>query len=221
MIAVIFIVHVYETVFLVKDSESEMVRSAQLERARIESELEALKNQIDPHFIFNSLNTLSHLIEERPQKARQFNDSLADMYRYILQNKKRELVFLKEEMGFVYDYYSMLKIRYENAIHLEINVPDEIRDQYLIPPISLQMLIENAIKHNEFSDKYPITITVDFESNYLRVSNHVRKKELRKSSSRIGLQNLDERYKLSTGFPIQINSTADEFSVRVPILKME
>ncbi|MBO9634454.1 MAG: histidine kinase, partial [Chitinophagaceae bacterium] len=87
MISVLFIVHVYETVFLVKESESEMVKNAQLEQAKAEAELEALRNQIDPHFIFNSLNTLSHLIEEKPQKARQFNDNLADVYRYILQSK--------------------------------------------------------------------------------------------------------------------------------------
>ena len=87
LVAVIFITHVYETVFLVKETESEMIRNEQLERAKAEAELEALKNQIDPHFIFNSLNTLSHLIEARPVKAKQFNDNLADVYRYILQNK--------------------------------------------------------------------------------------------------------------------------------------
>src|SRR3990170_3255183 len=101
LICVVFIVHVYETVFLVRDSESEMLKNEQLERARAEAALEALKNQIDPHFIFNSLNTLSHLIEENPAKARQFNDNLADVYRYILQNKGSHLVLLGDEVGFV------------------------------------------------------------------------------------------------------------------------
>ena len=95
LIAVLFITHVYETVFLVKETESEMIKNEQLERIRAEAELEALKNQIDPHFIFNSLNTLSHLIEEKPAKAKLFNDNLADVYRYILQNKARGLVLLK------------------------------------------------------------------------------------------------------------------------------
>lgn len=106
MVCVVFIVHVYETFFLVKESENEMLKNAQLARSKVEAELEALKNQIDPHFIFNSLNTLSHLIEEKPQKARQFNDNLADVYRYILQNKRRELVLLREEMQFLTDYFS-------------------------------------------------------------------------------------------------------------------
>src|SRR5580692_2963249 len=97
MICVIFITHVYETVFLVKDSESEMLRNAQLERLRAQAELQALKNQIDPHFMFNSLNTLTWLIEEAPAKAKAFNAHLADVYRYILQNKTRELVLLDEE----------------------------------------------------------------------------------------------------------------------------
>ena len=116
MICVIFITHVYETVFLVKESESGMLRAEQLERARAEAELEALKNQIDPHFIFNSLNTLSFLIEEKPAKAKLFNDNLADVYRYILQNKARDLVLLQEEIIFLKDYFSLLKIRFEDAV---------------------------------------------------------------------------------------------------------
>ncbi|HUP11566.1 MAG TPA: histidine kinase, partial [Niastella sp.] len=95
MICVLFITHIYETVFLVREAENEKLKKEQLERARAEAELEALKNQIDPHFIFNSLNALSHLIEKEPAKAKQFNDNLADVYRYILQNKARELVLLR------------------------------------------------------------------------------------------------------------------------------
>src|SRR6185436_2997695 len=122
MICVIFITHVYETVFLVKESESEMLRSEQLERARAEAALEALKNQIDPHFIFNSLNTLSHLIENSPAKARQFNDSMADVYRYILQNKGRDLVQLGEEVNFLNSYFSLLKIRFDRMIQFKQTV---------------------------------------------------------------------------------------------------
>ena len=123
-----------------------------MERAKAEAELEALKNQIDPHFIFNSLNTLSHLIEEKPVKAKQFNDNLADVYRYILQNKARDLVLLREEMVFLENYFSLLKIRFEKAVQMKIIVDESEMDQYLVPPISLQILAENAIKHNEFSD---------------------------------------------------------------------
>jgi sensor histidine kinase YesM len=220
MICVVFITHVYETVFLVKDSESEMVKNAQLEKARAQAELEALKNQIDPHFIFNSLNTLSHLIEERPAKARQFNDNLADVYRYILQNKSRDLVLLREEMIFIKGYFSLLTIRFENAVKLNLNVGDDLFDKYLIPPISLQVLLENAIKHNEFSEAIPLIITISATDDTLMVHNSTNKKTLRKGSSKIGLQNLNERYKLTTDQAIVVQEDSRDFVVTLPILKI-
>lgn len=218
MICVVFITHVYETVFLVRDSETEMVRNAQLERARVQAELEALKNQIDPHFIFNSLNTLSHLIEERPLKAKQFNDHLADVYRYILQNKSRDLVFLREEMMFISGYFSLLKIRFEDAVRLNIMVPEELFEKFFIPPISLQILVENAIKHNEFSDEAPLIVTISVHAQELVVHNPGVKKASRKPSSKIGLQNLNERYRLTTGKSIVVEESVGEFIVRLPIL---
>ena len=219
MICVIFITHVYETAFLVIESESEIVRNEQLERAKAEAELEALKNQIDPHFIFNSLNTLSHLIEEKPLKARQFNDSLADVYRYILHNKGRELVLLQEEIGFLTDYFSLLKIRFENAVQLKILFGEDVYQQYLIPPISLQVLAENAIKHNEFSDVQPLVISISLQNDSLIIHNERRKKELRKESSKIGLQNLQERYRLTAGMEIRIEDDEKNFTVILPLLQ--
>jgi len=221
MVCVVFITHVYETVFLVREAESEKVKKEQLERARVEAELEALKSQIDPHFIFNSLNTLSHLIEETPAKAKLFNDSLAHVYRYILQNKGRELVLLREEMAFLQDYFSLLRIRFGPAIQLDMEVEKSLFDHYLIPPISLQILVENAIKHNEFSDMEPLLITISMnELNELIIHNMVRKKLLRKGSSRIGLNNLSERYKLTTNKEITVRQEADEFAVSLPVLEI-
>jgi sensor histidine kinase YesM len=220
MICVLFITHTYETVFLVQEAENEKLKKEQLERARAEAELEALKNQIDPHFIFNSLNTLSHLIEKDPSKARQFNDNLADVYRYILQNKARELVLLHEEMLFLTDYFSLLKIRFEQAVQLQNHVDPALYDQYLIPPISLQLLVENAIKHNEFSDAVPLVIDIDMQNDELIIHNQVRKKILRKASSRIGLHNLGERYKLTTSKEIRVTGSASDFTVSLPVLKI-
>jgi sensor histidine kinase YesM len=220
MICVLFITHIYETVFLVREAESEKLKKEQLERARAEAELEALKNQIDPHFIFNSLNTLSHLIEKDAAKAKQFNDNLADVYRYILQNKARELVLLHEELLFLNDYFSLLKIRFEQAVQLQIYIDPVAHDLYLIPPISLQILVENAIKHNEFSDAIPLVITIDMQNDELIIHNLVRKKVLRKASSRIGLHNLGERYKLTTSKEISISESVSEFTVTLPILKI-
>jgi sensor histidine kinase YesM len=220
LVAVIFITHVYETVFLVKESESEMIRNEQLERAKAEAELQALKNQIDPHFIFNSLNTLSHLIEEKPAKAKQFNDNLADVYRYILQNKARDLVLLREEMEFLENYFSLLKIRFDKAVQLKITIGEEAMDQYLVPPISLQILAENAIKHNEFSEATPLLLEIQMKNEELIVHNKLRKKIVRKASSKIGLQNLRERYKLTTGKEIVIKEEENDFTVNLPVLKI-
>lgn len=221
MVCVVFITHVYETVFLVREAETEKVKKEQLERARAEAELEALKSQIDPHFIFNSLNTLSHLIEETPLKAKLFNDSLADVYRYILQNKGRELVLLREEINFLHDYFSLLRIRFGHAIQLQVEVDDHLFDQYLIPPISLQILVENAIKHNEFSDAEPLLITISMNAaNELIIHNMARKKIVRKTSSRIGLNNLSERYKLTTDKEITVREEAEEFAVSLPVLEI-
>ncbi len=160
MICVIFITHVYETVFLVKQSESEMQKNVLLQKAREQAALEALKNQVDPHFIFNSLNTLSFLIEDDPLKARQFNENMADAFRYIIQNKKRDLVFLREEIVFLKDYFSLLSIRFDDALQLNLSIDSALFDEWLVPPISLQVLVENAIKHNEFSNENPLIIDV-------------------------------------------------------------
>jgi sensor histidine kinase YesM len=219
-VAVIFITHVYETVFLVKESESEMIRNEQLERARAEAELEALKNQIDPHFIFNSLNTLSYLIEDKPAKAKQFNDNLADVYRYILQNKARGLVLLREEIDFLQSYFLLLRIRFEGAVQLKLTITEEEMEQYLIPPISLQVLAENAIKHNEFSESTPLLFEIELVNEELVVHNGVRKKTLRKASSKIGLHNLQERYKLTTNKEIVVKEEEKDFTVRLPVLKI-
>lgn len=221
MICVLFITHVYETVFLVKDSESEMVKNEQLERAKAEAELQALKNQIDPHFMFNSLNTISYLIDENPSHAKQFNEHLADVYRYILQSKSRDLVMVQEEVLFLEDYFSLQKIRYGNSVLLEITIPEEVFKQYMMPPISLQILAENAFKHNEFNFQGPLEIRTFYKDAQIIVENKMIKKDTGKKSSNIGLSNLQERYRLTTGKSITITETEKTFSVSLPLLKID
>ena len=163
---------------------------------------------------------MSHLIESNSAKAKQFNDNLADVYRYILQNKARDLVLLGEELQFLQSYFLLLQIRFEKAVQLNINIRPEALDRYLIPPISLQVLAENAIKHNEFSEADPLLIGVDMQNDELIVHNHIHKKVLRKASSKIGLQNLSERYKLTTNKEIVITEEDKDFTVSLPILKI-
>jgi uncharacterized membrane protein (DUF485 family) len=201
MICVVFITHVYETVFLVKDSESEMLRNA-----------------IDPHFIFNSLNTLTWLIEEAPAKAKVFNEHLADVYRYILNNRSREMVMLGEEMRFLDDYFSLLRIRYGEAVRLRVEVSPELFDQYMVLPVSLQVLAENVVKHNEFSVRDPLEINISLDGSRLRVLNRLSKKEVVRTSSGVGLANLRERCKVAMGVRLEVAETSGKFAVYLPIL---
>jgi len=221
VVCVVFITHTYETVFLIRSWGSDRTRSESLEQARIKAELEALKNQVDPHFIFNSLNTLSHLIESDPAKAKRFNEHLADVYRYILLNKERDLVLLREELAFVNHYFSLLQIRFSEALNLHVDLDGAAAERYLLPPISLQVLIENAVKHNEFSDARPIDIILRKEDETMVVSNSVRHRKGTGSSSRVGLKNLNERYRGVTGMGIDIRNGGETFEVRLPLLKLE
>jgi len=219
LVCVLFVVHVYETVFLVKEAESEKLARANEEKVRAKAELEALKSQIDPHFMFNSLNTLSHFIEHNPGKAKEFNDHLAEVYRYLLQNKQRELIPLDEEIQFVRNYFELLTIRYEQAIQLDIDFPQYDPADYLLPPISIQLLIENAVKHNDFSDEKPLRIAINFNKEELQITNQYRPKQFVRNSSRIGLQNLDERYRITVGKPIHWFVSKDLFWVSLPLIK--
>jgi LytS/YehU family sensor histidine kinase len=178
-----------------------------------------LKNQIDPHFIFNSLNTLSFLITRDPQNARLYNDTLAKVYRYILSNKEKDLVLLKEEVEFISNYFYLLKIRFGEAISMVIEITDLSSEDFLIPPISMQALVENAIKHNEFNEKTPLVINVSVSSNYAVVKNIINLRTYTVPSSRIGLGNLDNRYKLITKRNIIIENNFKTFTVKLPIIK--
>jgi LytS/YehU family sensor histidine kinase len=225
MICVIFITHVYETVFLVRESESEMLKNARLERAKAQAELQALKGQIDPHFMFNSLNTLTWLIEEAPAKAKIFNEHLADVYRYILQNRSRDLVMLGEEVQFLYDYFSLLQIRYGEAVRLKVELGEDLLDRFLMLPISLQVLAENVVKHNEFNLREPLEIRVWLDGGTaaprLGVRNRIARKEVGRASSGVGLANLDERCKLAVGAALEVVETEEEFVVYLPVLQIE
>lgn len=218
VVCVVFITHTYETVFLIKSWGTDKSKSEQLEKAKTEAELEALKNQIDPHFLFNSLNTLSHLIDHDPAGAKHFNDNLAEVYRYILSNKERNLVLLSDELSFAETYFSLLRIRFGSGVRLAIHT-DGPPDEFLIPPISLQLLLENAIKHNEFSEEHPLEIAVTQTGGSIIITNEIRPKREPGSSSRIGLTNLRERTLLITGSSLGISEQNGHFIVTLPLLR--
>ena len=219
IIAACFITNISEILFLNREKEQNESRVKQLNAAKAQAELEALKNQIDPHFIFNSLNTLSFLITRDPRSARRYNDTLARVYRYILSNRERDLVLLREEVEFISNYFYLLKIRFAEAISMVIEITDLSAENFLIPPISMQTLVENAIKHNEFSDKRPLTISVSISADYVIVSNVMNRLNNPIPGSKIGLSNLDNRYKLVTQRSIIIENNFESFTVKLPIIR--
>ncbi|HVZ24727.1 MAG TPA: histidine kinase, partial [Sediminibacterium sp.] len=212
---------IYEIVYLTKERESDLVLMERTEKLKVQAQLDALKSQIDPHFIFNSLNTLSYLICENPPNAKLFNDTLAKVYRYILLNRENNLVTLQEEINFAGNYFYLLKIRFEAGLNMTLKMEGVEIDDFRIPPLSLQTLIENAIKHNYFSEKTPLEIIIRITRDNIQVSNKKQIKKYSTPSSRIGLSNLGERYQLIVHKKVLVTETPDNFTVILPIVKQQ
>ncbi len=218
VICVIFVTHAYETVFLIRERESDVLHLAQLERNRAQAELAALKAQIDPHFLFNGLNTLGHLVTQDAARAREFCDCLAEVYRYVLASGRREQVPLRDEMAFVRQYVRLLELRFgADAVQLDAPADAALPADGLIVPLALQVLVENAVKHNAVAADMPLRITIRLEAGGLRVSNAVQPRQGLAPSAGIGLANLGERCRLVFGRGLAIASDAAAFSVVVPM----
>jgi hypothetical protein len=177
---------------------------------------ETLKNQVNPHFLFNSLNTLSSLIATQPDTAEQFIARLASIYRYILENSRKDRISLKSELTFISNYFELHKIRDEGKMVLTINAAEA--DRYEIIPVSLQILIENAIKHNMATREDPLNISIYIENQYVVMKNNLQRMSTQLKSTRIGLKNLAERVKLATGKVLIVEENSDSFIVKVPLL---
>ncbi len=217
IVCVAFVTHVYETVFLIREREDDMLAVERLERARTQAELEALKSQVAPHFLFNSLNTLAWLIENSPQRALAFNQNLADVYRYILMARRRDLVPLDEEWQFLAHYCDLLRLRFDEGLEFDLADPAGRAGRWYLPPISLQVLVENAVKHNEHSPQFPLVVHLRFEVDSIVVSNEKRVRPTMEESSRTGLRTLDDRCRLVLGRGIEVADELQRFTVRVPV----
>lgn len=218
VIAVLFITHVYETVFMVKEQLHEQTRNAQLQQAKAEAELQALKNQIDPHFMFNSLNSLSYLITTNPAQALIFTENLAEIYRYILSQKDRALVTLQEELAITDKYTALVALRFGNALTIRKNFPTDVEVNFLLPPISIFVALENIVKHNEITERKPLAIDLTMVGDRLEVRNEIRVKHNIGHSSGIGLKNLEERFRILTGHSITVHQDAATFTLTLPLL---
>jgi LytS/YehU family sensor histidine kinase len=203
---------------VVKEKKLQEVYIDNLRIAKDHAEIEALKLQLHPHFLFNSLNTLHHLIKPKNEEARKYVQQLADVSRYILKNKAKELVLLTDELSFAQQYFYLLGIRYGQAIHLNINVDIVKAGDYLVVPISIQILMENAIKHNRFTVDEPLNLLVSFDDEYITVQNNLCG-IVTNDSLHIGLKNLSERSLMITNKLLIVTTSDVAFTVRVPLLK--
>jgi len=209
---------VYEAVYFFEAWKQNVRQTESLARESVQSQLEVLKNQLDPHFLFNSMNTLAALIDEENIDAQQYLERLSDVYRYVLVSRSKNTVPLEEEIAFVNAYVYLNKIRFRENLQVETILSPTAGQQY-ITPLSLQMLIENAIKHNVVSKDNPLKIRIQQEGNdYLVVENNIQEKTILEKSTRVGLQNIINRYSLLTDRQVEIIRSGGLFTVRIPLL---
>ena len=214
---VVAITHVYETVFLLRDWESDRLRSARIEHARLQTELESLGREVDPHFLFNNLNALAHLIEHRSEAAPRFIRTLSASYQYVLDCRGRTLVSLAEELEALERHRALAEIRYAGDVRLDVQVPSAV-DCLLLPPVSLSEIFQNALKHNSVASDHPLHIHVRVENETLVVENSLRPGPTEAGSTRIGLTNLRERFRLATNRVMVWGVENDRFVVRLPLV---
>lgn len=207
----------FHTIYFYKKSQEKKVKEQKIIAGTASAQFESLKNQIDPHFLFNSLNVLSSLIEENPENAQRFTTSLSKIYRYVLEQKDKELVSVAEELAFAKTYMNLLKMRFENSLFYELPVEVPNPDAKVVP-LSLQLLLENTVKHNVVSEQRPLYIRIKIVENNLVIENDLQKKEVLQDRRGVGLQNIINRYAILTRRKVEIEETENQFSVSVPIL---
>ena len=193
-------------------------REQKLQEENLRYQYRTLKTQVNPHFLFNSLNTLSEIIYTDTKRADNYIQKLAGVYRYILDNEETNLISLSSEIRFVKQYFELQKERNDDKIQLNIDI--ENADKFKIIPVSLQILVENALKHNLISEEQPLIIHIYNEVGYIVVSNTIQKKNVLHNSSGIGLPNLKERIKLITGKEIMIHQENNQFIVKLPVINI-
>jgi hypothetical protein len=216
-VTVLFLLHAYETLFLIRERHGDQRRLEQLDRARLAAELENMKGQLAPHFLFNCLNTLAALIERDPRAAAEFNAHLADVTRYLLAHKNHDLVPLNEELAFLRSYVRLMELRFAQSLRVTLPAA-ETTDARRLPPASLQLLIENAIKHNRLSEAEPLTVEVRLDGDAIVVTNPLRPKQQLRAGTGTGLANLRERTALLTPGQLEVNQDHGEFRVRLPLV---
>ncbi|KXX70115.1 sensor histidine kinase [Flammeovirga sp. SJP92] len=212
----IFTVYAYiQKIFQLKEKEFNVEK---LEKEMFKSQYMSLKAQIEPHFLFNSLSVLSSIVHTDQNLASEFIIKLSKTLRYIIEQNQRALVSLEEELKVVKDYFFLLKTRFGEAIQLQIDINEKYIDDIMIPPASIQVLVENAVKHNKLSQKKPLNIHITLNGDKIIVTNNYDKKEVEEISTGMGLSNINKRYQLIAGKNIIIEKNQDIFKVSLPAL---
>ncbi|MBT8377582.1 MAG: histidine kinase [Bacteroidia bacterium] len=207
----------FHALYYYRELQKNKVKEQKVIAGTASAKFDALKNQLDPHFLFNSLNVLTSLIEENPENAQKFTTALSKVYRYVLEQKNKELVTVDEELDFARTYMSLLKMRFEDSIIFEI--PEKAQNpESKVVPLSLQLLLENAVKHNMVTSSKPLTIKIYEDSDHLVVMNNLQPKQIVKKSSGVGLENIKQRYNLLTNKKVIINQEAKRFAIALPML---
>ena len=210
----------YEGIRLFSKWKTSLVESERLAKESMTSKFEALKNQINPHFLFNSLNTLSALIYSDTEKAEVFIDEFASIYRYILDNRDRFVVSLKEEIDFIKSFVYLLKIRFGDGLVFNIHIDSELL-KHNLPTLSLQLLVENAIKHNIVSTDHPLEVSIYNENNSIIVKNNLQPRDEEIDSIGIGIVNLKERYKLLSDLEPRFEIANEHYIAKLPLIQSE
>jgi sensor histidine kinase YesM len=195
------------------------VNEEKLKREKLAAEYEALKNQVNPHFLFNSLSALSSLVYKDQQKAVDFIREFSNVFRYVLESREREVVDFATEKKLLESVMYLNRIRYEGALIVKIDIP-AAKDKYIIP-MALQMLLENAIKHNVISDDKPLTVEFTEEEDYVVVKNNFQPKKSEIVSNKVGLENIRSRYKYLSAKEVIIENSESEFIVKIPVLRLK
>lgn len=219
LLYVLIVAGIYEGLYYFHKWKQLFAEAEALKRENLQTQLDSLKTQINPHFLFNNLGSLSSLIIEDPARAATFVNELSAVYRYLLQANQHQLTTLKSELTFLRDYFHLLKTRFGEGVHLEVDVEDHQR-AYLLPPLTLQLLIENAVKHNIVLAQKPLHIRVYTDrSDNLVVANNLQKKTAPVLSSKVGLRTIISKYKLLNQGVVRIAETSTHFRVELPLVK--
>lgn len=207
----------FHAAYYYKESQKTKIKEQKVIAGTVSAKFDALKNQLDPHFLFNSLNVLSSLIEENTDSAQKFTTGLSKVYRYVLEQKNKDLVTVDEELSFAKTYMSLLKMRFEDSIIFDI--PERASNpESRVVPLSLQLLLENAVKHNMVTSANPLHIKIYESNGHLIVENNLQPKQIVKKGSGVGLSNIKQRYELLTNRKVNINQQAESFAVALPML---